>query len=220
MLQQRHDASNVVIPVHTAALKRVEPMQLSPATSGPTWRRDIAFTTLATIAFCVMLCAMHFNTVLTSTTLPPRFRGQSPSSTPSTIIQTALSSSSPSRHLLVADESPQSPPPGFYDARTPGQRAKARNIWSPFRSAEDKKKRFQQWESDFQQLIDTHHDARVVMQKYLEPAAARLRINAAPMYATNRTVVLLEGRTDPTYIVLLKHMFHLLGPGLGSTHLS
>lgn len=175
---------------------------------------------LATGAFLVLLCGLHLSATSGGRPRPrvqptPMDRHTSSAS----IADGPHASSSLARHLLsTATDTPAvapTPPAGFYDARTPGERAKARNVWSPFRSAEDKLARYAQWEAEVQQLVDLHRDARVVLEKYLEPAVGHLRLDAAPLYATNRTVVLLEGRTDPTYILLLKHMFHLLGPGWG-----
>lgn len=135
----------------------------------------------------------------------------------------SLAASPHERHLLAtASAAAPAPaaattaiPAGYYDARTPAQRAHSRNPWSPFANAEDKVAKFKQWEADFQVLLDKHRDARAALHEWLGSAVDHISINAAPMHLTNRTVAVLDGRKDQPFVFILKHAMRMLGPGWG-----
>lgn len=117
---------------------------------------------------------------------------------------------------VTADSAvPTSIPSGYYDPRSPAVRARSRNPWSPFVDAADKVARFKQWEVEFNGLLEKHRDAMPALRAWIGTAVDHLSINAAPMYAVNRTIAILDGRKDDSFIFVLKHAMHMLGSGWG-----
>ena len=108
---------------------------------------------------------------------------------------------------------PNAIPAGYYDSRSPAVRARSRNPWSPFRDAADKVTRFSEWDAHYQTLLDKHKDPIKALHAWIGRAVDHLPVVATAPHLTNRTVALLEGRTDPMFIFVLRHLFHMLGPG-------
>lgn len=80
------------------------------------------------------------------------------------------------------------------------------------RVAADKRR----WESEFQNLLNARGgNVMSAFHDFIARGVDPLEVRAAPLHTVDQSVAVLDGRQDPMVIFIIKHTFHLLGPGWG-----
>jgi hypothetical protein len=86
----------------------------------------------------------------------------------------------------------------------------------PARSQEELQGDFRKWEGEFQSLLNQRHgNIMQAFREWIAPGVDPLIVKPEPLHTVDQSVVMLDGRQDPMVIFILKHTFHMLGPGWG-----